>query len=456
MRTRLLAGLAAIAMGGCTALSNPQETLERHYGRFLARQAERPAGERIEVSEPKLAAIVREHNRTVKSREFQYLAAKERYGAQQADYLPQLRLTTAAGIGEGPERTASATLLLEQRLPGGYLIAPSVTRDDSQLTTYALAVTLPIPFLSRGGAEDRLTRLTQLKELSRAAADYAGTFRSQFRSAASAYYEVATLQTLVGNQKEFLQRLKQVGDILGPNPPAQYQSDLASAESALAGRRAQLADAKARLNRSLGLPLDQKLAVELPEPKPLPQDQPALARAAVQADPDLIDAAYQLAVDDASIAAAREGWLPKLTLSGDSTVDPRGDDAWSATLGLDFTLFDSGKRGHQARQAEHGKRATELRLEQRMADIQYDIHRAFLALQDTSERLPLLKTNVDRAKEAVDEGIDDFRAKKTTYGALLPQLAALRDARDGLAGTLRSYAENRTLLELQTGAYDRQ
>jgi outer membrane protein TolC len=456
MRVPFLAGLLALGTASCISLPEPQEILDRYYTRLQARQAEKPR-ERLTVSEPALAKAVREHNRTVKSREELLLAAQERYAVQRTDYLPQLRLVSGAGLAAGPEKTGYGGLVLEQKLPGGFVLAPGVTRDDDQLTTYSLAVSIPIPFLTRGAAEDAHTRLSQLKELSRAAADYGQAFRGKFREAASSYYEAATLQTIINNQKEQLQFLRQVGEFYAQKqqkPPAQYHSDVAAAESRLSSRRAQLADAKARLNRSLGLPLEQRLSITLPDIKPVPGDEPALARQAVTSDPELIDAAYQLAVDDAAIAAAKEGWLPKLTLAGGNTVDRDHKKDWDVGIGLDFSLFDSGRRHHQGRQAEHSKRATEMRLEQRMLDLQYDIHRAYSALSDISERLPLLRTSVERAQEAVEDGIQDFKDGKAAYGVLVPLLESLRTAKDDMAGTLRSHAENRTLLELLTGAYD--
>jgi outer membrane protein TolC len=173
---------------------------------------------------------------------------------------------------------------------------------------------------------------------------------------------------------------------------------------------------KIALARVIGLPLEQKFDLSDKEPY-APFDNPDPDKAVQQAlatRKDLKAIEEQLAAADNSRKAATDERLPTISFSGDYGdigINPSHSHGTGDAVGsLDVPLFEEAKLRGDARQAESQLEQLRARLSDIRGQIGADVRDSILDIQAAEKLVEVAKSNVDLAKEALDEAQQRYKA----------------------------------------------
>ncbi|MGF1563510.1 MAG: TolC family outer membrane protein, partial [Geminicoccaceae bacterium] len=194
----------------------------------------------------------------------------------------------------------------------------------------------------------------------------------------------------------------------------QVESRLATAQATFAQANGDLADAKARFQRVVGIPIGE---TEIPEPPEgaLPLDAEQAAALAREASPTVEILRSDLDVARANLRASRSGYYPEFTAevgaSANHNIDGvrgRDNDA-QALLRMNYNLFRGG--GDVAREREAFARVEEAKfaLEQAQRDSEEQARLAFNALTTASNETVALRDGVTASRRTRDAYREEFQ-----------------------------------------------
>ena len=213
-----------------------------------------------------------------------------------------------------------------------------------------------------------------------------------------------------------------------------------------------LAKDKLALARVIGLPLDQQF--ELSDTVPFqaldtPDPQAAFAQALKQRK-DLAAAAEQVKAADATKKAAVDEQLPVASFSGDfgdlgETVG-HSHGTYSATGQVSAPLLQIAKTRGDEDVAGAKYDQAQAKLSDQVQQVNADVRDAILDIESSAKLVEATKSNVDLAKEALDEAQQRFKAGVSDTLPLSQALAADEQANDQYISAL--YQHNVAKLSL--------
>lgn len=161
--------------------------------------------------------------------------------------------------------------------------------------------------------------------------------------------------------------------------------------------------------------------------------------------PDLAGLREDGAIQREEIEIARGGLRPTVKLNAsygvkdDSSVGGVEDDEWTASLNVDFPLFDGGLTKGQVEEAQARFRQIENDITAREEAIEAEISQAYLDLESAEAIVGVARQNLDIARESLRLAEVGYREGVNVQLDVLSARTGLTEARQKLAEALRNY-----------------
>jgi len=230
------------------------------------------------------------------------------------------------------------------------------------------------------------------------------------------------------------------------------QVDYQNEQQQLISTTNQLEKDKLALARTIGLPLDQKF--ELTDTTPFQiletPDPEAAFQQALKQRKDLAAAAESLKAAEGAKKAAFDEQLPVASFSGD--FGDQGETAghshgtYSATGAITAPILQIAKTHGDEDVAAAQYDQTKAKLSDQIQQVNADVRDAILDIQSSAKLVDATKSNVDLAKEALDEAQQRFHAGVADTLPVSQALAADEQANDQYISAL--YQHNVAKLSL--------
>ncbi len=253
------------------------------------------------------------------------------------------------------------------------------------------------------------------------------TLDISFRST-SAFYEVLRAKggvAIATANRDQIQR--QVADTqaridAGDVPPADLlKVQVSAAQSSAAFQKAQSAyhSSLQTLNSLLVHPLNEEVALVLPDGGAAGPKHDDVLSAALSASPDVLEATANLKAAEAGLSLSKRANDPALSLQGSytKTTDPTTYSGTSSVmLALSLPIFDGGILGHQIAQAKSQLEQARSNLSLAKQSVQLQTEQAYLDfvsdqtnLAASSETLRIAQISFDKARQSYDAGLTTTR-----------------------------------------------
>ncbi|MFV2068229.1 MAG: TolC family protein [Pirellulales bacterium] len=284
---------------------------------------------------------------------------------------------------------------------------------------------------------------------------------------AEAYYRLLQARELVGVRTEAVEQVRRHLHIVRTRYKAQtaVKSDVLSVEvrlaevrEALISSRNQVELAWAVLASVIGTPVDrQPLPSQVPTApwsNHVDEIQQSVAEA-LGRRPEMGQLASRRAAAASRVVAARAGKRLSVDFVTDYDVFTgdfaQGNDSFFTGLVAELNLFDGGRSASEVRQAMG--RVRQLEAEQRRValDIELDVRRAYLQLDDAQQRLQVTSQAIGQARESLREIEVRYRRQAVTVVELIDAQVALSNARVRDANARAEVEVARAALERSIG-----
>ena len=437
---RLGAGLAVVALAGCTSLDpayvRPAAPVPLSWPTgdpFLAEAPALPDFTHKDVfRDVRLQTLIAQalvNNRDLRIAAANIAAAREQVRIVRANQLP--RLDSNASLEANPNRNANGNIN-GVRLSPSFSILPSFELDlFGRLASLTRAE--QERFFATGAAE-RATRIALIGDIADAWLTYA---------ADKSLLAIAQDTAESAERSVRLTRARLQGGIAP-------RTDLRQAEQILEGARADLAvqtTALAQDVNALRLLVGASIA-EMLLPRSIDEAAPQVVELPAGVDsqvllrrPDVVQAEYTLRAANAEIGAARAALFPRITLTGvlglasDALVGLfRGDGfTWSGGANASYSIFNAGA-------ARAGVRLTQAQRDASVAAYERTIQIAFREVADALARRGTVTEQLRATGAQAEAAADTYRLAEARYRGGIDTFLATLDAQRSL------YAARRTLV----------
>ena len=219
---------------------------------------------------------------------------------------------------------------------------------------------------------------------------------------------------------------------------------------------------KIALNRLLGLPADQELALTDTAPfaefETMPIEQ---AKAmAFEHRKDFLSLEAQKEVADRTLKAVRAERYPSLEFKGDYGVIGQTQGLYhgvfSATGKLSFPIFEEGQLRGEREVAQAQVLGLREQIDSLRVTIEQQIRSAMLDVQSSKELVDVARSNVDLATQVLQDATDRFQAGVDDNLPVVQAQATLADAQSRLVESLYQYNQSKLQLARNTGVVETQ
>ena len=158
----------------------------------------------------------------------------------------------------------------------------------------------------------------------------------------------------------------------------------------------------------------------------------AAVATALSGRPELGEMSHRVQAAYSNILIAEAGKRPSVQLVGDYDAFTgdfrRGNDSWFLGLVAQINLYDGARTANDIRKAK--EQLAELRADQQrlVLDIELDVKRAYLQLDDARQRLAVAQRAIGQAAESLREIEVRYRGQATTITQLIDAQTALSGA----------------------------
>ena len=416
---RVLVGVVLVLLGGvfdADAQTTPAPTTPPAAVVAPSRDAltQRP----ITVDEA--VAFALENQPNIRARLGDYAAAKYRVDQALAPLLPQV----AASVSTSRSQT---TILTTSALTG-ITSAIQVNRDFSD--TLAMQITLSqllFDFGKNAASTDAARKLSEV-----ALEDVELQRQLITQSVKQAYTNINFAQRLIRVNEQALQRaelnLRSARGFfeVGTRP----KSDVTRAEVDVANARVDVIRARnaeriarVALNTAMGLRANAPTQVlDTLVYQPSNMDRVKLMEDALKRRPELRQARLRAGSAEALVRRTFRDFFPDITGSGAyGGIRSTLDEAWSATLSLQWSIFDGGNRIARYREARANYDAAQARVKATELDIERDVEQTQITVNEAEER-------IQAAQKAVESAQENFRLAQGRFDAGVGTILELTDA----------------------------
>jgi outer membrane protein TolC len=221
--------------------------------------------------------------------------------------------------------------------------------------------------------------------------------------------------------------------------------------------------ARASLNKSLGIPLNEKTEIETSFASV--QDETLnyqdLLSSALNNREELKSLYYKIKAGEDGITAANSEWWPKLYASGNFflynvnaktfSIENERMQLWFAGLSLSWDLWNWGYTSSKSSQAEEEVLQSKESLELLKDQIELEVYNAYLKLQSEKQKTDVGKLFVESAEENLRLTKEKYDYNVATSNDLIDAEVELLDAKTKLAFTNADYELAKVKLELTVG-----
>lgn len=367
----------------------------------------------------------------------QIAAADAALGRARAEFYPRLGVSEQYGVTNNP-----VTAFMYQ-LNQAQLSLMQDFNNPRTLDNFQTQVQVQHGIFA---GERRLHAMHGAQAQVTAAAMNLGALQNQLvYGVAEAYYRVLQARSLVAVREEAVAQVQQHLQIVQTrfrNETA-VKSDVLTVEVRLAEERESLISAQnqlqlawAVLENVIGAPVEVR---ELPESIPAApwSEHVASVEAAVaaatseRAEIGALASQRQAAAE--GVLVARAGKRPSVDFVADYDVYTgdfvNGNDSFFAGVIFQLNVFDAGRTRADVARAAAKVRELQARQRRLMLDIELDVRRAHLQLQDAQQRLAVAEQAIGQAGESLREIEVRYRGQSATITQLVDAQLALSNAR---------------------------
>jgi len=225
------------------------------------------------------------------------------------------------------------------------------------------------------------------------------------------------------------------------------KSDVARAEVDVANARVDLIRARNALRTAI-VALNIAMAIDVDSPlqivdnliyQPVTLDRQALRADSLRQRPEYRQAKLRAAAAEATERQTFRNFFPDVTGSGAyGGAQTPLNEAWSATLSLNWSLYDGGSRIARYQEAKANVEGARARVKSTELDIVQNVEQAEIAVEEAQERIQAAQTLVASAQE-------NFRLAQGRFDAGVGTILELTDAQ--LALTQAQNTESQALAD---------
>src|SRR5438552_15812977 len=225
------------------------------------------------------------------------------------------------------------------------------------------------------------------------------------------------------------------------------KSDVARAEVDVANARVDLIRARNALRTAI-VALNIAMAIDVDSPtqivdnliyQPVTLDRQLLRADSLRQRPEYRQAKLRAAAAEALERQTFRNFFPDVTGSGAyGGAQPQFNESWSATLSLNWSLFDGGNRIARYQEAKANLEGARARVRSTELDIVQNVEQAEIAVEEAQERILAAQTLVASAQE-------NFRLAQGRFDAGVGTILELTDAQ--LALTQAQNTESQALAD---------
>ena len=378
-------------------------------------------------------AIALEYQPNIQARLGDYAAAKYRVDQALSPLLPQLAASVSTSRSHATVVTQSSTTGLNSTV---------ISRRDFG-ETFGMQLTLSQLLFDFGKNRASVDAARKLSEVALEDVELQRQLITQ--TVKQAYTNINFAQRLIRVNEQALQRadlnLRSARGFfeVGTRP----KSDVTRAEVDVANARvdvirARNAERLARvaLNTAIGVRADTPTQVEDSLVyQPSTMDRAKLMDEALRRRPEFRQAKLRAEAADALVRRSVRDFYPDVTGAaayGATRTDL--NEAWSATLSLQWSIFDGGNRIARHREARANLEAAEARVRATDLDIQRDVEQAQIQVSEAEERIQAVQKAVESAQE-------NFRLAQGRFDAGVGTILELTDAQLALTQTQNTEAQ---------------
>ena len=225
------------------------------------------------------------------------------------------------------------------------------------------------------------------------------------------------------------------------------KSDVARAEVDVANARVDLIRARNALRTAI-VALNIAMAIDVDSPTQIVDnliyqrttlDRPQLRADSLRQRPEYRQAKLRASAAEATERQTFRNFFPDVTGSGAyGGAQPQFNESWSATLSLNWSLFDGGNRIARYQEAKANVEGARARVKSTELDIVQNLEQAEIAVEEAQERIQAAQTLVASAQE-------NFRLAQGRFDAGVGTILELTDAQ--LALTQAQNTESQALAD---------
>jgi outer membrane protein TolC len=217
--------------------------------------------------------------------------------------------------------------------------------------------------------------------------------------------------------------------------------------------------ALAALNEALGLPLEQQheLATALTPSKTIAEPAARFETTAVEARPEVKQAALGAGVAEQQRLAARSALFPQIGVRGAFEADRqqfanRGGANWLVSASLRWNLFDGKATRARIGEAQSNVESAQAQQRQAITAVRLEVQKAWADLRSAEERIAVTSAAVAQAEESLRITKNRYEAGLSTVTDLLRTETALLDTQTRRLSAIHDQRIAAVMLELASGA----
>ncbi|RLA03865.1 MAG: hypothetical protein DRQ45_02040 [Gammaproteobacteria bacterium] len=233
--------------------------------------------------------------------------------------------------------------------------------------------------------------------------------------------EAARLPSLGAHVRDVQNRYDQA--MLAQNDLLAAQVELADAQQEAIQAANRLDIARAGYNRLLGRPLAQNVSLQELSPVPVSDSLEVLEASGLEQRSELASFAQQIQALHRQAEGIRAEMGPQIALNGGYDLQENQFQAhegvWSATLGLQWKVFDGGFIRHKAGATTRQAIALQQQREDMASEIRLEVRQAWLDIQETRKRIVVTKNAIAQAEENLTVNLDRYENGLSTNTEVL-------------------------------------
>lgn len=221
--------------------------------------------------------------------------------------------------------------------------------------------------------------------------------------------------------------------------------------------------ARSILNKSLGLPLDEKTEIEKIEivPETIKDDLNSMVNEAVNNRSEIKSLGYTLSANKENIRASRSSYFPSVYVSGNYTYSnpnqryqPPLDEfkgTWDVGVTLSWDIWNWGGTSSQVIQAEQNLYQSQTTLDKIKENIELEVNRNFLSLKYSKEKLDVTMKTIEQAEENLRTFQEKYDVQLATSTDIIDAENSVLQAKTNYTNALIDYKLAKVRLEKSLG-----